>query len=65
MKKAPPIRGYGGAHTELVSCSLGNFIGDRSFFTPSDNGNKAGANLLLFLLSAKKWPYPMVIFIKY
>ena len=24
MKKAPHIRGYRGAHTGLVSCSLGN-----------------------------------------
>ena len=35
MKKAPPIRGYCGAHTGLVSCSLGNSNGDRSFFTPN------------------------------
>lgn len=52
MKKAPPIRGYGGAHTGLVSCSLGNSMGDRSFFTLISNC-KAAAKIMLFLLSAK------------
>jgi len=53
MKKAPHIRGYRGAHTGLVSCSLGNFKETGPSLNHQENGNKAAANIVLFLLSAK------------
>ena len=53
MKKAPHIRGYRGAHTGLVSCSLGNF--KETGPSLNQNGIKAAAKIMLFLLSAKQF----------